>query len=249
MSRGGTVPVPGTNVTGGVSPPAGGAVSGPIGKTIGGATVRGCAGAGIAGGGPGRCDACVCCGAGAPAPPCAGRWALRLVVSKRMKGISAVRMAGSQARYHSTPDSVHSTLRRAIAQSQHLTAENPGVMRAEIRNVRRVFAEEVCRGADFPAETCQSWCSSGQALTVSILRPAASPADMSPTTSALSSPSALSVERSTPPSLAPDPIECQCRPDYPVRIVAVEQHDIFREGLRQMLASQPGFIVVGDARS
>ena len=72
---------------------------------------------------------------------------------------------------------------------------------------------------------------------------------MSPTTSALSSPSALSVERSTPPSLTPDLIECQCRPDYPVRIVAVEQHDIFREGLRQMLASQPGFIVVGDAGS
>src|SRR3954462_4643253 len=97
MSRGGTVPVPGTNVTGGVRPPAGGAVNGPIGKTIGGATVRGGAGAGIAGGALGRCDGCVCCGAGAPAPPCAGRWALRPVVSKRMKGISAVRIRGSQA--------------------------------------------------------------------------------------------------------------------------------------------------------
>ena len=54
---------------------------------------------------------------------------------------------------------------------------------------------------------------------------------------------------SSPSDPSSDANECDCRPDYPVRIVAVEQHDIFREGLRQMLASQPGFVVVGGARS
>lgn len=44
-------------------------------------------------------------------------------------------------------------------------------------------------------------------------------------------------------------IDCACRPDYPIRLVAVQEHDIFREGLRQMLASQPGFIVDGAAGS
>jgi len=72
---------------------------------------------------------------------------------------------------------------------------------------------------------------------------------MAPLTSALSSSSALSVEQSTPSGPVPGLIECHCRPDYPVRIVAVEQHDIFREGLRQMLANQPGFIVIADAGS
>src|SRR3954452_12164602 len=152
MSRGGTVPVPGTNVTGGVRPPAGGAVNGPIGKTIGGATVRGGAGAGIAGGALGRCDGCVCCGAGAPAPPCAGRWALRPVVSKRMKGISAVRIRGSQAwvRLYAT---LATTLRFdrlcRKGQPQFLAGTPAGERVREIGKMRRDFAEEVCRRADF----------------------------------------------------------------------------------------------------
>lgn len=70
---------------------------------------------------------------------------------------------------------------------------------------------------------------------------------MIPLTPASSS-SALSVDSSSLPGAAPAMAEC-CRPNYPVRIVAAEQHDIFREGLRQMIASQPGFIVVAAAGS
>src|SRR3954462_9153573 len=159
MSRGGTVPVPGPNVTGRVGPPAGGAGSGPIGKTIGGGTVGGGAGAGIAGGALGRCDGCVCCGAGAPAPPCAGRWALRLVVSKRMKGISAVRIRGSRAwvRLYAT---LATTLRFdrlcRKGQPQFLAGTPAGERVREIGKMRRGFAEGSWRPAGFLPETMRS---------------------------------------------------------------------------------------------
>jgi DNA-binding NarL/FixJ family response regulator len=60
---------------------------------------------------------------------------------------------------------------------------------------------------------------------------------------------ALQPESSAPPTPSSDPHECHCQPVYPVHIVAVEQHAIFREGLRQVLVSQPGFVVVATAGS
>jgi two-component system, NarL family, nitrate/nitrite response regulator NarL len=44
-------------------------------------------------------------------------------------------------------------------------------------------------------------------------------------------------------------VDCHCKPTYPIRIVAAEQHVIFRDALCQLLASQPGFVVVGGAGS
>jgi DNA-binding NarL/FixJ family response regulator len=65
----------------------------------------------------------------------------------------------------------------------------------------------------------------------------------------LPSRAALQLERSSSPDPGADSFGCQCQPDYPVHIVAVEQHHIFREGLRQVLVSQAGFVVVATAGS
>jgi two-component system, NarL family, nitrate/nitrite response regulator NarL len=71
---------------------------------------------------------------------------------------------------------------------------------------------------------------------------------MDATPLSLAHPLALTVERDLAATSSPE-LECHCRPTYPIRIVAAEQQPIVREGLRHMLASQHGFIVVGGAGS
>src|SRR5689334_5664876 len=79
----------GMNVTGGVSPPAGGGVIDGIGKTMGGGVVRGAAGGGGAGrgGGPG-----VWCGVGAAPAPLVTVCAPATAVIETTHAISASRM-------------------------------------------------------------------------------------------------------------------------------------------------------------
>jgi two-component system, NarL family, nitrate/nitrite response regulator NarL len=81
-----------------------------------------------------------------------------------------------------------------------------------------------------------------------VLALASVPTGMDATPLRLAHPLALTVERDLPAMSSPE-FECNCRPKYPIRIVAAEQQPIVREGLHHMLASQHGFIVVGGAGS